>query len=179
MGGKGSGGARVGAGRKPKTEAERALSGFAGKRQTSKQKAAARKQAAGVLALPVLAPPADLTGRARAIWVELAPLAAERRTLTSVEMPAFAELCRYKAVQEALFAIITSTHLEGDAPPPDTPISLFLLDPNQRLTQHRAYSQRVEQAMVRFRLAPMGKEVVPAEAAVDEWAQFDADGPLQ
>lgn len=43
------------------------------------------------------------------------------------------------------------------------------------LTKCMTLMQRVDQGMIRFRLAPIGKEIATAEPEVDPFAEFDGD----
>lgn len=97
MGGKGSGGFRIGAGRKPKEAASVRLHG--GKRRRS----VAGRQAVPVATEPV-AVPVDLPSEEQAVWNLLAPLAQSALTLTPATAEAFALLCRNVVTERALRA---------------------------------------------------------------------------
>lgn len=93
MGGKGSGGARAGSGRKPKDAATRWLEG------------SARTKAAAKSAVPVIEEfdaPDDLTRDERLVWLDLAPHAFVARTLTRASAFAFKLLCRNIVLERAL-----------------------------------------------------------------------------
>jgi hypothetical protein len=156
MGGKGSGGLRVGAGRKPKGRAEAWLGGDAGKRGRGK----AKPKAAPVT---LIAAPRDLPEDQRAVWNELAPHACARRTLTDQTVAAFRDLCEAIVWKRRLFTGIESLTVA-------TPTGIKA---HPLIAQHRGMMQRVEAGMLRFCLAPMGKELAPAEAPKDEWSEFD------
>ena len=85
MGGKGSGGARIGAGRKPKALAAHLLHGTA--------TAHARKTGSPPPVDP-FDPPIGLAEDVRTIWLALAPHAFKERTLTRATEHAFLQLCR-------------------------------------------------------------------------------------
>lgn len=180
MGGKGSGGRRVGAGRKPKSLAEQALSGWAGKRKPRGQQQSDARTAAA--SLPILPPPDDISDAARRHWLRLAPDAAAHRTLTPHEAFAFQELCeaivwrdRLKRQIEEDGLTFESRHVEHQAAGADREeiIESREIKKHPLLPDHRGWQQRVEAGMARFKLTPMGKEVVPAEAPKDEWADFE------
>lgn len=179
MGGKGSGGMRVGAGRKRKTDAEHALSGWAGKRSTSDQKAADRRAST---ALPILPPPVDLDEASRGVWLQLAPHAAAQRTLTDAEAFAFRDLCEAIVWRRRILRQIEedgltfeSRHVETQTAGGDREevIESREIKKHPLLPDHRGWQQRVEAGLLRFKLSPMGKEVVPTEAPKDDWADFE------
>ena len=88
MGGKGSGGARSGSGRKSKRLAEKALHGTA----SLKEMRAAAPQ------IDEFDAPDDLTLPERLVWLKLAPLAFALRTLTRATEDAFSDLCRNRVL---------------------------------------------------------------------------------
>lgn len=182
MGGFGSGGRRVGAGRKAKSAKEHALSGWSGRRKRTDEKSADAKSAAASASLPILPPPDDLTGAARDAWVRLAPKAARARTLTSVEDVAFRDLCMAIAIRDRMWAQIEedgltfrSTHVEFQKEGADVEVRTEACEIKKHplLNEHRGWQQKVDAAMARFKLAPMGKEVVPPEPVKDVWSDFD------
>lgn len=173
MGGFGSGGRRPGAGRKPKSAAERALTGWASHgSRTKADKVADLRAARAEQALPILPPPADLPedSPVRAVWLELAPLAAAARTLTLVEAFAFRELCEAIAFKRRLSDEIQRDGItvpdEGRGGRKKHPL----------LSEHRGWQQRVDAGLARFKLSPMGREVLPPEPAKDEWSDFEDGG---
>ena len=185
MGGKGSGGMRIGAGRKRKSDAERALGGFAGKRLTRAQQQQARQAAPADMSLPVLPPPDSLQGRAREIWLELAPRAAKARTLTDTEAFAFRDLCEAIALKQRMFQEIDEVgltyetrHVDVQAQGGDREevIEAREIKKHPLLVDHRGWQQRVDAGMLRFKLSPMGKEVVAAAPVKDAWDDFDDGG---
>lgn len=132
MGGRGSGGRRIGSGQKP--------------RGVLLQHPAA----AVVPAVATFGPPASLRGRAKTVWLELAPHAFEARTLTPATTAAFVMLCRAVAKERALWR---STWKAGGA-------------------DHRGLMHRVTTWMKDFSLAPFGKPLADAHPAtpVSKWA---------
>jgi len=186
MGGKGSGGRRVGAGRKRK---DLALGALTGSRRT-----AARAKAAtvanqtgnqtGVTAAPALetpavdptlyqkVPPAPgyLTLEELAEWQELAPRAVVQGTLTNTEIPALVDLCRARVLMTKLLRAayadgLTQVTEKGG------------LASHPAIARYTTLQQRVDAGMLRFGLAPAGKVTgkEPDEKA-DPFDQFDAAG---
>ena len=84
MGGRGSGGARSGSGRKSKRLAEKALHGTA----------SLKEKRAGLPEVDEFDAPDDLTRDERLVWLKLAPHAFAARTLTRATEDAFSDLCR-------------------------------------------------------------------------------------
>ena len=188
MGGKGSGGARVGAGRKPKDTALGALTGSrrVASRQRRNQTATepnnqtpAEQSADGEGTappppevpsppdLPIPPTPGNLTLDELAVWNELAPIAAREGTLTDTTVVAMRDLCEAIVLKRKLLRTV------------DTDGLVVLTRQGTRaahplLAQFRGLMQRVEGAMVRFKLAPMGKELgQPTEQPADPFAEFD------
>ena len=85
----GWGGSRTGAGKKPKSLAEKALHGTASLKEQRQRPAAATES---------VEEPDGLTEAERKIWAKLAPLATALRTLTPATEDAFADLCRNRAL---------------------------------------------------------------------------------
>jgi len=85
----GWGGARVGAGKKPKSLAEKTLHGTASIKEQRESKP---------IVIRGMDVPEDLTPEECAIWRRLAPYALEARTLTKATAEAFADLCRNRAL---------------------------------------------------------------------------------
>lgn len=90
MGGKGSGGARPGAGRKRKNEAERRLHG------------SRRGASAALPAVDHVDVPDDLTTAERNVWLRLAPHAIKAGTLTPAMEFQFSLLCRNIVLEREL-----------------------------------------------------------------------------
>lgn len=167
MGGKGSGGARIGAGRKGKTAAQKWLGGNAGKRGSSAKPKPA--------AVALIAAPADLQADQAAVWNELAPHACAARTLTDGTVAAFRDLCEAIVVKRELLAQIQKdgyTYLKVTIDGAGQEHQEVKAHP--LLAQHRGMMQRVEAGMLRFRLSPIGKELLPAEKPKDDWDDLDA-----
>lgn len=150
----GWGGARVGAGRKPKDKAAARLHG-------SRQRTVIRFP--GAEAPPPepaepIDPPKKLSPKARAVWRELAPYAQAAGTLTTGTAAAFALLCRAVVLEQRLSRGLAA----GSA-------------------DHRGMMQRVEVGMTRFGLAPIGKPIAAPAKPEDPFAEFDkapaAGGP--
>lgn len=148
------GGARPGAGRKPK---DRALAKLQGSRQRSVVRFPDRVGAVPVAPaappIPVdVVCPEDLPDAAKVVWARLAPHAVAACTLTVGTADAFALLCRQVVLERSL----SESRDAG-------------------LASHRGMMQRVEAGLVRFSLAPMGKPLAPkVEAVVDPFAEFEA-----
>jgi len=137
------GGARVGAGRKPRA-ARRNVVAFDGRK--SPDDAA------------LLVPPSFLSEDERAIWVIWAPLAVELKTLTAHHVPAFALLCRLQAEMNATERIIaqdgrTQMRVTIDGAGQEHQE----LKAHPLKTDYRQLAQRVESILARFCLAPFGK----------------------
>jgi len=160
MGGKGSGGARVGAGRKRNTEFQHWLSGDASK--IGRGKGPAERALAEI---ERFGPPRGLSKAARRIWEGLAPHAFDARTLSAGTAAAFRDLCEAIVVRDGLMRRIRRDGfcVGGEKHP--------------LLTDHRGWYQRVESGMLKFRLAPIGKPVVEApEQPADPFAKFEDTG---
>jgi len=140
MGGRGSGGRRVGSGKKLKSELEHAISGTTSARGVILQ----HPNATAVAPVVTFDPPANLRGKAKAVWGELAPEAFAARTLTPATCAAFVMLCHAAVLERALR---TSKRAAGG--------------PN-----HRGLMQRVATWQKDFMLAPLGKPLYAAAPAV-------------
>ncbi len=156
MGGKGSGGRRVGAGRKRLHN----VLAFA--------RGAQQRAGAG---LPEVAPdapvepPADLSPEERAIWDELAPLAMQLRTLAAATRRSFVDLCRARVNRDLCLAQLANEGwvVQVDGSPKKHPLAIEL----------RGWELRVEAAMARFGLAPLGKPVVAGADRPSEDERFE------
>jgi len=125
------GGKRPGAGRKPKSDAERAIDGNAGHRQ----KVVAHPS---VPAIPEPVPveefdaPNDLAMDERHVWMELAPHAFAARTLTKATALAFRMLCRNVVLERDMRASVLdrgrAAH-QGLIAKVDAELSRFSLNP--------------------------------------------------
>lgn len=136
------GGARAGAGRKPKSLAEKALHGTAKLRERRAEPPAVEEFDA----------PDDLTRDERLVWMKLAPLAFQARTLTRATEDAFSDLCRNRVLMLELSR-----------------------DPDKRGgADHRGIVQRVQSQMKDFSLSPFGKPLIEdAPKVEDPFAEFD------
>ncbi len=103
--------------------------------------------------------PKILTEKERAVWDELAPHALVARTLTPATVADCVDLCRLTV---EMHEVLTERRAEGW-----TTRGMFLAK------EYRGLVQRVEGKRRAFRLAPIGKELIPTEAPKDEWAEFD------
>lgn len=187
MGGKGSGGRRVGAGRKRISDAAGMLSGSRRVRarakaanqtnQTGNQNgpAADAPQAAAPAApieTEIPQPPGNLTLDELAEWNDLAPRAAKMGTLTPDTQWALVDLCRARVLMTRLWRDIDR-------------IGNVVLDANGKyaanplLARFTTLKQRIEADMLRFRLSPRGESLVEPEKPADPFAAFDAPVPLK
>ena len=149
MGGRGSGGVRVGSGRKPKEDALKVLHGTATPRQLARTGANHPPTTAKIEDVPI---PADLPAEAQAVWRELAPYALAARTLTPGTAFAFQLLCR-NVVLERNYANSVNDRGGGN---------------------HRGMIQRIDSELARFCLAPFGKPVMTeAPPPADPFDEFD------
>jgi hypothetical protein len=139
MGGRGSGGRRVGSGKKLKSDLAHAIAGTAGPRGV-----VLPHPSATTVAPPVIFdPPTSLKGKPLQVWRELAPHAFEARTLTPATTAAFVMLCR---------AIVKERSLSASAKKAGG-------------TNHRGLMQRVGTWMKDFCLSPFGKPLYTAQPA--------------
>lgn len=135
------GGRRPGAGRKPKSAREHAVTGDAGRRGRVLQLPAAAPIDTAPAAVDEFDAPNDLTLEERLVWVSLAPHAFAARTLNKATAYAFKMLCRD-----------------------------ILLENEQRqgaekgTANHRGVRQRIAAELLAFNLRPCGKAMeVPAD----------------
>lgn len=165
------GGARVGAGRKPKGAAILSLHG--GRVRNGAKIATSVPNAP----LPAVKQPEDLPSEQQKVWDELAPHALAARTLTAGTAAAFRDLCEAIVLKRMMLAEILADGLTG------TKVTLQMDEQgggvqsvekkaHTLLSQHRGMMQRVEAGFTRFRLAPMGKELVVEEKAADPFEEF-------
>ncbi|HAM57585.1 MAG TPA: hypothetical protein DCQ64_20110 [Candidatus Rokubacteria bacterium] len=155
MGGKGSGGRRVGAGRKRK---DNVLAFTQGSRQ---------RTGAGA-ALPVaeaVEPPKTLSAAERLVWDELAPRAVALLTLTPSTKWSFVDLVRARVNRD-------DCHLQIAT---DGWVITVLGEKKKHPLEPalRGWEQRVEAGMARFSLAPMGKAVAAPAKPEDPFAEFE------
>lgn len=183
MGGKGSGGRRVGAGRKRTSDAAGMLSGSRRVRararaanqtnQTGNQNgpAADAPQAAAPAALietEIPQPPGNLTLDELAEWNDLAPRAAKMGTLTPDTQWALVDLCQARVLKTKLLRDLDRM---GNIVPG---ASAGTVVANPLLARYTTLLQRVDAGMMRFRVAPMGKELTEPEKPADPFAAFDS-----
>lgn len=141
--GNGHGGRRAGAGRKPKSLAERALDGGAGHRQV---RVLAHPSAPALPAAPVQPTvdeadaPDGLTFDERKVWLALAPHAMASGTLTPASAMAFQLLCKNWVLMERYAASVQDA---GSA-------------------NHRGLIQRVQADLTAFNIRPCGKPMTGA-----------------
>lgn len=165
MGGHGSGGLRVGAGRKSKDLARKVLEGTATRRE----------RAQGSVNPPEAVPmPAELGATEQRLWLELAPYATAARTLTPATSRAFRDLLQAILARDAMFAQIEKdglTYLKvtvDGAGQEHTEVKAHPL-----ISQHRGMMQRVEAGMARFRIAPTGKPIEDGPKPEDPFDEFE------
>lgn len=172
MGGFGSGGRRVGAGRKSKRESERKLSGARARTQASD--AGAPK--APATAEPVVVMPASLSPLEAEAWLEMAPLATSAGTLVEETALAFRDLCEAVAMLRQIRGQLQIDGLMVSAVQVDeeTGARFSVGDPKAHplLTHERQYRLRVEAGRARFAIAPNGRSIVKTKET-DPFAEFD------
>lgn len=157
MGGKGSGGRRVCAGRKSKQAGLAKLHG-------SRQRGIKVDPRTGAVAAADVQMPDDLPQDQAAVWMELAPLALRARTLVEETAGSFRDLCRVIARRDSI-----ERQLQADG-------LMIGLNKHPLLTDLRTYEQRVEAGRQRFLLAPMGKPILPErEESADPFDEFDGE----
>lgn len=167
MGGFGSGGARAGAGRKSK--GARVLNLHGGRDRKAKSR--------GVATAPIepVKPPKGLSKKELAVWGLLAPRALAKLTLTPAEADSLAELCVTIVERDRLRETIdtdgwTFKHAilsdEGET------LSVEIRK-HPLISEYRQWKIRVEAGRARFKLAPIGKEIVEQAKPDDPFAEFD------
>jgi hypothetical protein len=163
MGGYGTGGFRMNAGRKPK--------GAAPKRVARSAKSVAPVDAP----INAVSPPADLPDDERAVWVQLSPHALTARTLTPSTAFAFAQLCKAIVLERALWSTIQADGLTSVRVTTDVTSGEQHAEKKAHalFPRHTAMLVRVEQGLTRFKLSPVGKELAPAEKPEDAFAEFE------
>jgi hypothetical protein len=164
----GWGGARIGAGRPRKDKGLARLQG------SKRHKSKAGERGVAVPPPGDIQPPADMPADQQAIWDQLAPHALAAGTLTPATAESFRDLCRVVVVRNGLFAKIQEDGWTYITVKPDPDGGTHEeIRKHPLVTDLRAFEQRVEAGRARFRLAPMGKEMVSAEQPQDEFAEFD------
>jgi hypothetical protein len=187
MGGKGSGGKRVGAGRKPKTARQHWLTGDAGKRGLSLVERPAdagaprgqrrgRKHAKPVP--PVIGAageePPELTDAERVFWGRWAPRAKAIGTLTEESTPGFVLLCetasdaaqcKAEIYGRGIVNVRTAMRETGNDDEAMEVVTVELRA-HPLWPQYRGLKTRLEMLMARYGLASMGK--APSAEKPDE-----------
>lgn len=122
---------------------------------------------APVVDVQIPQPPGNLTLDELAEWNELAPRAARLNTLDSERLFALRDLCRLRVLQDRLVRQLGD---DGDV----------VMGAGGQLAAHpllariTTLSQRIDAGMVRFKLAPMGKDLESSKPApADPFAEFD------
>lgn len=130
-------------------------------------------QVAQTMPLAVVSPPETFTEALKAIWVQLAPHALEQRTLTPATAGSFADLCRAIVTRDSILARIEAdgwtfikVSVDGAG------VEHEELKKHPLVADQRGWEQRVEAGRARFRLAPLGKEIVQPEKVEDPMAEF-------
>ena len=172
-----SGGTRPGAGRKPVDGATLALRGGHSQRPQAKL-----PRASG--SLPVLPAPDDLPADQRAVWDELAPLAAASRTLTPEKVQAFRDLCEAIVVKRAMLVQIQADGMTAiDVSVDGAGVEHQKLSAHPLLSRYQAQVARVETKQARFLLEATGKVETPVERPADPFDEFESgpreDGTVQ
>lgn len=158
MGGKGSGGSRVGAGRKPKNQ----NTGFAAVVAASRIRSASDRRSSGPELLPA---PAGIGAATAAYWNKLAPHAVAARTLIEGTAADFLELCELLVEKDD---VLTERRAEG-----------WTVRGVALAKEYRGLVQRSETKLRAFCLAPIGKALVPDKPdEADPFAEFDDDPPV-
>lgn len=132
------GGARIGAGRKPKTALEHELTGNPGHRARVLEHPASG-QVSVTAPCERFDPPVDMPSEERLVWDVLAPHAFDNRTLTRATEMSFRLLCRNMVIERALALVGAGT------------------------ANHRGMIQRVDAELLRFCLSPFGKPIYQVE----------------
>jgi hypothetical protein len=169
------GGARAGGGRPQVVGSVRWQ-----KAQRKAQRQPGAVQPAATRAPVAVAKPSDLPAGQSRVWDELAPHAISARTLVPSTVWAFRDLCEAIVLKRDMLALIESeglttsslqTRMEQDG----SGEQVMTPKAHPLLSRHAALMVRVEAGLTRFKLAPMGREMVEAQpAVVDEWAEFAA-----
>ena len=153
---RGGGGARVGAGRKPKPRG--VLLAMDGTRRTDGLPPAlqpALQPPGPTDEAELCAPPADLPAAQRPFWTAWAPLAIACHTLTPATVPGFRLLCELAVTQTKVAALIDAGALGG--------LRIWL-----------QVTRQVENLLARYCLTSFGKPVTleRKQPAVNPWARL-------
>lgn len=111
-------------------------------------------------------PPGNLTLDELGEWNDLAPRAAKVGTLTDDTQWALVDLCQARVLKMKLLRDVGRM---GNV----VPGAGGQLAANPLLARYTTLLQRVDAGMMRFKLAPMGKEVTEPETPADPFAEFD------
>lgn len=194
MGGKGSGGKRVGAGRKPKSAREHWLTGDAGKRglalverpvdEGSEEPPRRRPARPAAVDVPMIGPggevPADLLPGERVFWERFAPLAKANGTLTTESTPGFvvlcqtaydAQVCRAEIYQRGIVATRTVMVETGNDDEAMEAVTVEL-KAHPLWPSYRGLKGRLEQLMARYGLASAGASQSDKPKEDDERAKL-------
>ena len=166
MGGFGSGGSRLGAGRKSKGASVLRLHGGRDRKP---------RPAKTPAPLAPVELPTDLPEDQRLVWMALAPHALAAHTLTPGTAGSFRDLCRAIVIRDGLLATIqdqgwTFVKVSVDG----AGVEHQELKKHPLVADHRGWEQRVEAGRARFKLAPLGKEIAVAAKVEDPFQEFDA-----
>ena len=163
MGGRGSGGRRIGAGRKRKDNVVAFTHG-------SRQRAGQAQEAPVVPGDPV-DPPADITPEQLAVWELHAPDAIRAGTLTKQTARSFVHLV---CASEVIYNRIMAT-LEADGWTYQKRTELGS-EPKTHPAQNRLeyWYRRIVDGHHEFKLAPFGRTVAEPVKVVDPFAEFEA-----
>lgn len=168
MGGKGSGGRRIGSGRKKKPTHLRGIDGGAGRRGPAGDRDVDPVDVASAL----MDAPASLGPGECVIWQEWAPLAHAAGTLTPSTLGNFVQLCQAEVDRRELRDRYTIWRdAEG------TPLALLVMDAKEELSvrrEHRTLSKDIHARMKDFLIAPFGKELVQADPGAGAIDPLDA-----
>jgi len=114
-------------------------------------------------------PPGRLTLDELGEWNDLAPQAAREGTLNDSTALALRDLCQLRVLKDRLLRRVDD---EGDV----VTSAAGNLAAHPLLTRITTLSQRIEAAMLRFKLSPVGRELAaPATQSTDDgFLEFDA-----
>lgn len=156
------GGARIGAGRKPRA---RTFEVYEGGSVTSVATDGGVSEA----------PPEDLPQEQQDFWRRCAGLAIERRTLVAHTVPSFRLLCELEAEKQATKATIDRdgrTYIKVTVDGAGTEHSELKAHPLK--ADYAKLAKQVETLMARFALAPFGKPAGPAQRSKADQAKAEA-----
>lgn len=179
MGGKGSGGARRGAGRKQKSQADGALTGSRRTRARARanQNAGNQNRPETSALSPASAPtpepvtpgvplaPDRLTLAELAEWNWLAPLACKAGKLTDIDVPAFVDLCQRRVLYRQLLNGAYEAGLEQVG-------ATGAVATHPHVAKLTSLAAKVDALMDKFGLSPTSREA-KVETPTDPFADFD------